>query len=124
MSKVKSKYVDVYLLPVSKTKLAAYKALARKCSKIFKDHGAIRYREYIGVDLKTMGGPMAFTKVIKLKAGEVLVYSCVEFKNKTARKKWLKGVMQDPRMDCMMDMKPIFDMKRMVVGGFSVIVDT
>jgi alkaline phosphatase len=87
-------------------------------------HGATRYREYVASDLKTEG-VLPFPAVVKLKRGETLVYAAVEFKSEAARNKAMKAIMADPAMNAMMPQgtKPPFDYRRMVYGGFKVIVD-
>lgn len=117
-----SKYVDVYLLPILEENLTEYKKLATKAGKVFIKNGALRYREYAASDL-TAEGVIPFTKPIKLKEGETIVYAAVEFKSEAHRNKAMKAIMKDPDMDCMMNGKPLFNYKRMVYGGFKVLVD-
>jgi uncharacterized protein YbaA (DUF1428 family) len=114
-------YVDLYILPIPKKHLAAYRRIANRFGKIIADHGALEYREFLGDDLKSkfIAG---FPTKIKLKPGEVLISSVVEFRSKTHRDQVNKRSMEDPRMKRMMTEKPIFDMKRMLYGGFSTFV--
>lgn len=102
----------------------AYKKLASAAGKLFVKHGALKYREYIASDLKTEG-VIPFTKIVKLKPGETIVYAAVEFKSEAHRNSVMKKVMADPEMAAMMPkgQKPPFDYKRMVYGGFKVLVD-
>lgn len=118
-----SKYVDVYLLPISEEKIPAYKEMAEKAGKIFRKHGALTYREYVASDLKVMGETTPFPSVIKLEAGEILVYASVEFESETHRNESMKRMFEDPEMHAVMPKEPVFDMKRMVYGGFAVLVD-
>ena len=114
-------YVDLYLLPLPKKNLSAYQRIAQQFGKIIDDHGALEYREWVGDDLKTKFGA-AFPGKIKLKPGEVLISSMVEFRSKSHRNQVNKKVMNDPRMKQLMSEPMLFDMKRMLYGGFSTIV--
>jgi len=116
-------YLDGYVIPVPRKEIAAYKRMARKCVPIFKDHGAIEFRECAGDDLRTkMGTP--FTKLSRLKRGETVMFSYVVYKSRAARDRALARIMKDPRMEAMMKSRKMpFDVKRMACGGFRVIVD-
>ncbi len=119
-----SKYADVYLLPILEKNIPSYKKIAAKAGKIFMKHGATRYREYVASDLKTEG-VVPFPAIIKLKKGETIVYAAVEFKSESHRNKAMKAIMADFDLMSMMpkDEPPPFDYRRMVYGGFKVIVD-
>ena len=112
-------YVDGYVLPVPKKKLQAYRRIAAKAGKIWREHGALDYKECAGDDLNTRFG-VSFPKAMKLKAGETVVFSYIVFKNKAHRDRVNAKVMKDPRISEGMDMP--FDVKRMVYGGFTVLV--
>jgi uncharacterized protein YbaA (DUF1428 family) len=119
-----SKYVDVYLLPIPEKNISAYKKMASAAAKVFLKHGALRYREYVASDLNVMEGIVAFPKRIKLKEGETLVYAAVEFASEAARNKAMKKIFADPQLNEMMDEQtPLFDYKRMIYGGFKILVD-
>jgi len=116
-------YVDGYVLPVPKKNLALYRSLARRAGKIWREHGALEYRECVGDDFSVKWAK-SFPRQIKLKRGETVVFSWIVFKSKADRDRVNKKVMKDPRLADMMDPKAIpFDMKRMVYGGFKVLVD-
>lgn len=119
-----SKYADVYLCPIAEENVAAYKKIAAAAGKIFMKNGALRYREYVASDLKTEE-VVPFPKVVKLKPGETLIYATVEFKSEAHRNSVMKKVMADPEMSAIMpnEKKPPFDYKRMVYGGFKILVD-
>ncbi len=118
-----SKYADVYLVPILEENLPAYKKMATLAGKLFMKHGALRYREYVASDLE-VEEVVPFPKRIKLKPGETLVYAAVEFKSEAHRNKAMKAIMKDPEMSAMMEgIKPPFDYKRMVYGGFKILVD-
>lgn len=115
-------YVDGYLLVVPNKHLAAYKRIAAKAGKIWREHGALDYRECAGEDLQTKYG-MPFGKLLKLKKNENVVFAFVIFKSRAARDRVNAKVMKDPRLSAMMDPKEMpFDMKRMSFGGFTTLV--
>jgi uncharacterized protein YbaA (DUF1428 family) len=115
-------YVDGFLVVVPKKKLRAYVAMAKAAGKVWRDHGAIEYRECVGEDLKTpCGAP--FPKVAKAKAGDTVVFAYITYKSRKHRDAVNTKVMQDPRLAKMATMPMPFDMKRMSHGGFDVIVD-
>ncbi len=117
-----SKYVDVYLLPIPEENIPAYKKLATKAGKLFIKNGALRYREYVASDLD-VENVVPFPKRIKLNEGETLVYAAVEFSSESHRNKTMKAIFADPELSEGMPEKPPFDYKRMVYGGFKVLVD-
>jgi uncharacterized protein YbaA (DUF1428 family) len=114
-------YVDGYVLPVQKKHLAAYKSLARKAGKIWRECGALDYRECVGDDLATKFG-MPFPKLVKPRAGETVVFSWVVFKSRAHRDKVNAKVMADKRLQKMPKIMP-FDPKRMTYGGFKTMVE-
>jgi uncharacterized protein YbaA (DUF1428 family) len=117
------KYVDGYVLPVPKKNLAAYRRMAQEAGKVWREYGALEFRECVGDDLKTKMA-VSFPRTIKLKRGEVVVFSWIVFKSRTHRDSVNARVMKDPRLAKMMDMKAMpFDPERMVYGGFRVVVD-
>ena len=67
-------YVDGYVLPVPKKNLDAYRRLAGKAGKIWREHGALEYRECAGDDLKTKFG-VPFPRLTKAKPGETAIFS-------------------------------------------------
>lgn len=118
-----SKYVDVYLLPIKEENIPEYKKIATMASKVFLKHGALKYREYVASDLNVQE-VIPFTKIIKLKPGETIVYAAVEFKSEAQRNKAMKAIMSDPAMaEMMKDKTPPFDWRKMVYGGFKILVD-
>lgn len=122
---IMSKYADVYLLPIPEENIRDYKKLATKAGKLFMKHGALRYREYEASDLN-VEDVVPFPKRIKLNKGETLVYAAVEFKSESHRNKAMKAIFADREMAAMMPKKgekPLFDYKRMVYGGFKILVD-
>ena len=117
------KYVDGFVLPLPKKNIDAYRRMARKASKVWRDHGALEYRECVGDDLEVKMG-MPFPKLAKLKPGETVVFAWIVYKSRAHRDRVNAKVMKDPRLAKMMDPKAMpFDVKRMVYGGFKVLVD-
>jgi uncharacterized protein YbaA (DUF1428 family) len=117
------RYVDGYVLPVPKKNLQAYRRMAQKAGRIWREHGALEYRECVGDDLKVKWGT-PFPRLTKLQRGETVVFSWIVFKSRAHRDRVNAKVMKDPRLAAMMDAKAMpFDAKRMVYGGFKVLVD-
>ena len=116
-------YVDGYVVAVPKKKKADYVRMARKASRVWLDHGALEVRECWGDDVKP-GKVTSFPQAVKLKPGEVVVFSWVVYTSKAARNRINARVMKDPRLADMMDPKSLpFDGKRMFWGGFKTIVE-
>lgn len=116
-------YVDGFVVPVPRRKIAAYLKIARKCGKIWKEHGALEYRECVADDVKK-GKWTSFPQSVKLKASEAVIFSWIVYRSKAARNAVLKKVMSDARMKPMMNMNMMpFDGKRMIYGGFKLRVD-
>ena len=117
------RYVDGFVLPVPEENLKLYRRIAQKAGKIWKEHGALQYIEAVGDDLDNNWG-VAFPKAVKLKPGEVPLFSFIVYKSRADRDKVNAKVMSDPRLKKMMDGGPMpFEVKRMVYGGFKVMVD-
>jgi uncharacterized protein YbaA (DUF1428 family) len=121
---VPMRYVDGYILPVPKKNLRAYSRMAKKARKIWREHGALEYRECVGDDLKVKFG-VPFPRLAKAKPGETVVFSWIVFKSRAHRDRVNAKVMQDPRIKDMCNGKTMpFDVTRMAYGGFEVAVDT
>ncbi len=116
------RYVDGFVLPVPKKNLASYRRMAAKAGKVWKEHGALEYRECAGDDLKVKMG-LPFPKLGKVKSNETVVFSWIVYKSKSHRNAVNKKVMKDPRIEKMMTGPAPFDYKRMAYGGFRVMVD-
>lgn len=115
-------YVDGFLIPVPKKKAAAYRAMARKAGKVWREHGALDYKECIADDVKP-GKWTSFPRAVKLKAGEVVWFSYIVYKSRQHRDRVNAKVMKDKRLAAMMDPKKMpFDGKRFIWGGFKVAV--
>jgi uncharacterized protein YbaA (DUF1428 family) len=118
-----ARYADGFVIPIPKKHLDAYRRMARKAGKVWKEHGALEYRECIADDVKP-GKVTSFPQSVKLKRDETVIYSWIVFKSRAHRDRVNAKVMKDPRLADMMDAKTMpFDGQRMVYGGFNVIVD-
>jgi uncharacterized protein YbaA (DUF1428 family) len=118
-----AKYVDGFVLAVPKKNLPAYRRMAREAGKVWRKYGALDFKECVGDDLTPKGFPFPFTKAIKMKPGETVVFSYIVFKSRAHRDRVNAKVMKDPFMAKYEDKPMPFDMKRMAYGGFKVIVD-
>ncbi len=117
------RYVDGFVIPVPKAKLAAYRRMSRKAGTVWREFGALEYRECVEDDVK-MGKLTSFPRSVKLKPNEVVVFSWIVFKSRLERDRINAKVMKDPRLAAMMDPDRLpFDAKRMIYGGFKVSVD-
>jgi len=115
-------YVDGFIIPVPKNKLPAYRRIARKAGTVWRDHGAIEFRECVADDVP-VGKLTSFPRSVKLKRGETVVFSWITFKSRAHRDRVNAKVMKDPRLDKMMNPAAMpFDVKRMIYGGFRTIV--
>jgi uncharacterized protein YbaA (DUF1428 family) len=115
-------YVDGYVVPVPKKKIAAYRRMAQKAGKIWREHGALEFVETVADDVKP-GKVTSFPQSVKLKAGETVVFSYIVYKSRKDRDRVNAKVMKDKRLEAMMNPKSMpFDAKRMFWGGFRVMV--
>ncbi len=117
------RYVDGFLLPLPKKNVTTYRRMAKLGAKVWRDHGALEYRECIGEDLAPKFG-VPFPRSAKAKKGETVVLAWIVFRSRAHRDRVNARVMKDPRMAKMMAAGPMpFDMKRMAYGGFEVLVE-
>ena len=116
------RYVDGFVLPMPRKNIASYRAMARLGARVWRDHGAVEYLECVGDDLEGKFG-LSFPRGIRAKSGETVVFSWIVFKSRAHRDRVNVKVMNDPRLAKMMNSKMPFDVKRMMYGGFKVIVD-
>lgn len=116
-------YVDGFVLPIPKKSRAAYTRMARTAGKVWREHGALDYKECMADDVKP-GKWTSFPQAVKLKKNEVVWFSYVVYRNRKHRDRVLAKVMKDKRLAGMMDPKKLpFDGRRMIYGGFDVVVD-
>jgi len=117
------RYVDGFVVPVPKTSLAAYRRMSQKAGKVWREHGALEYIECVADDVKR-GKWTSFPQSVKLKRGEVVVFSYIVYKSRAHRDRVNAKVMKDKRLASMMDPEALpFDGKRFIWGGFKVLVD-
>ncbi|MGH8579930.1 MAG: DUF1428 domain-containing protein [Gammaproteobacteria bacterium] len=117
------RYVDGFVLPVPKKNVQAYRRMAQKAGKVWREHGALEYIECIADDVKP-GKLTSFPQSVKLKPGETVFFSWIVYKSRTHRDRVNAKVMKDPRLAKMMDPKTMpFDGKRMFWGGFKTMVE-
>ncbi len=116
-------YVDGFVVPVRKDKLDAYKAMARACGEVWREHGALSFRENVAEDVKP-GKLTSFPQAVNLEEDEVVVFSWIEYPSRAERDAINDKVMKDPRLAEFMKPESMpFDGKRMIYGGFETIVD-
>jgi len=116
-------YVDGFITPVPKKKLAEYRRVSTKMDRIMREHGALEFRECVADDVK-WGKRTSFPRSVKQRAGETVFFSYIVFKSRAHRDQVNARVMKDKRVLPMMDPKTFaFDGKRMIYGGFKVVVD-
>jgi len=116
-------YVDGFVVPVPKRKLEAYRRMAKKAGKVWREYGALEYRECIADDVK-WGKRTSFPRSVKQKPGETVMFSYIVYKSRAQRDRINAKVMKDPRLADMMDMKSLpFDAKRMIYGGFKLLLE-
>ena len=116
-------YVDGFVIPVPTKNLKAYRRIAQKFGEVWRDHGALAFRECVADDVK-VGKWTSFPRSVKLKRGETVVWSYIVYKSRTHRDRVNAKVMKDPRMTSIMNPKALpFDGKRMIFGGFKVLVE-
>lgn len=120
-------YVDGFVIPLPKRKVAAYVKIAKKASRVWRDHGALDYKECVGDDLrvKTPDGKWAtpFRKIAKLKPGEAVVFAYIVYKSRAHRDRVNAKVLKDARMTAMGAEAMPFDMARVCYGGFKTVVE-
>jgi uncharacterized protein YbaA (DUF1428 family) len=114
-------YVDGFVVPVPKDKLAAYRKMARLAGGLFKEHGALSVTECLADDVKP-GKWTSFPRSVKLKADETVVFSWITYRSRKHRDSVLAKAFRDPRMPTDPKTFP-FDGKRMIFGGFKTIVE-
>jgi len=114
-------YVDGFIVPVKKKKLAVYRRQSRKAGKIWREHGALDYREYVADDVE-VGKLTSFPRSVKLKRDETVVFSWIEYKSRAHRDRVNAKVIKDKRFAHSNDPSTwAFDGKRLIYGGFTLL---
>ena len=114
-------YVDGFVLAVPKARLADYRKMARKTGKLWMEHGALSFVECVADDVPA-GRLTSFTRAVKLKRGEIVVFAWISYKSRRHRDAVNKKVMADRRLETDMSKAP-FDGERMIHGGFKSIIE-
>ena len=115
-------YVDGFVVPVPKKNLDAYRRMARTCAKVWREYGALDYRECVADDVKP-GKYTSFPQSVKLKPDEIVIFAYIVYKSRAQRDRIMAKVMKDPRLASMMNAKTMpFDGTRMFWGGFKTLV--
>ena len=116
-------YVDGFVIPVPEGNLGAYLDMARQAGKIWREHGALEFRECVADDVK-MGEVTSFPRSVHLEEGETVVFSWIMFESREQRDRVNAEVMKDARFEEMMKSEAMpFDGQRMIYGGFSTAVE-
>ncbi len=116
-----ARYVDGFVIPLPKKNLEKYRKIAKLAGKVWKEYGALEYIECVADDVKK-GKVTSFPQSVKLKPGEIVVFSWIVYKSRAQRDAILKKVMKDPRIEAMGPEGMPFDGKRMIYGGFKPVV--
>jgi uncharacterized protein YbaA (DUF1428 family) len=116
-----SHYVDGFVVPVPKSKIDAYRAMAETAGAVWIEHGALEFRECVADDVKP-GQLTSFPQAVQLKNDEVVVFSWIVYASREDRDRINEKVMADPRLDMDPATMP-FDPKRMFFGGFRTLVE-
>ncbi|HEY6831271.1 MAG TPA: DUF1428 domain-containing protein [Pseudolabrys sp.] len=115
-------YVDGFVVPVPKKKVSAYRSMARKAGKIWREYGALEFRECVADDVQ-VGKRTSFPRSVKLKPNETVMFSWIVYRSRGQRDRVMAKVMKDKRLAAMMETKDLpFDAKRMIFGGFKTMV--
>lgn len=115
------KYVDGYVVPIPTRNVKAYKSIAQKAGKIWREHGALDYCESVAEDTG-IEGVVSFLQLAGAKKGETVIFAYIVYKSRAHRDKVNAKVMQDPRMAKLCGKKIPFDAKKMAFSGFNVLV--
>jgi uncharacterized protein YbaA (DUF1428 family) len=115
-----AQYVDGFVIPILRKNVPAYRRLASAAGKVWREHGALAYRECVGDDLPASG---LFSKQLKLKRGETVIFAWVVYTSRAHRDRVNKKVMRDPRITRVDKSEIPFDSRRMLYGGFTTIVE-
>ncbi len=114
-------YVDGFLVPVPKARLEEYRKLATLAGSIWREHGALAYAECIGDDVP-YGELTSFPRAVQAKDDEIIIFSWIRYASREHRDAVNARVMADDRLKAAMADMP-FEGKRMIFGGFTVMLD-
>ncbi len=117
-----SNYIDGFILPIPRARLDRYRRVVEAVAAIWKEHGALDYREYVGDDV-VVEGTRSFVETAGAADDEVVIFGWVTFESKDARDQANERVAADPRMAELIDPAELgFDARRMAYGGFQTLV--
>lgn len=114
-------YVDGFVLPVKKARLADYKIMAELGRMVWMEHGALDYKEFVADDAP-VGEVTSFPRSVKLEADEIVIFAYILFRDRAHRDEVNAKAQYDPRMHSAPEDMP-FDPKRMIYGGFAGLVE-
>ena len=115
-------YIDGFVLPIPRARLEEYQRQAAMVADIWKEHGALDYREYVGDDMH-LEGTASFIDLVRAADDEVIVYGWVMFESREARDRANEKVATDPRVADVIDPATSgFDAGRMAYAGFRPLV--
>ena len=112
-------YIDGFVIPVPAGQREAYLAVARMAAEVFREHGASRVVECWGDDVPE-GKVTSFPLAVRREEGESVVFSWIEWPSREVRDEGLRKAMADERLQ---DAPMPFDGKRMIMGGFEIVLD-
>jgi uncharacterized protein YbaA (DUF1428 family) len=114
-------YVDGFVVPVPKAKIEDYRRVAANAGNVWREHGALAFVECLADDVKP-GKWTSFPQAVNLEPDETVVFSYIVYPSREERDRINALVMKDPRIDMDPAHMP-FDGKRMIWGGFNVLVE-
>ncbi|MDZ5698024.1 DUF1428 domain-containing protein [Chelativorans sp. M5D2P16] len=114
-------YVDGFLVAVPKANLETYKEISRKAGEVWMEYGALSYVETVADDVP-YGELTSFPRAVQAKDDEIVIFAWITYENRAARDKINAKVMADPRLQGD-EWKDVFDGKRMIFGGFEMVVE-
>ncbi|MBR0692295.1 DUF1428 domain-containing protein [Bradyrhizobium lablabi] len=114
-------YVDGFIVAVPKKNLKTYARMSKKAGKVWREYGALDYREWVADDVRP-GKSTSFPQSVKLKSGETVVFAWITYKSRAQRNRINTKVMADKRLTSMNTKSMPFDPKRMIYGGFTDLV--
>lgn len=120
-------YVDGFVLPVPTDKLEDYRAMSAKAAVVWKEYGALDYKECVLDDTTPAEGLRSFPEIAGAKEGETVIFAYIVYNSRAHRDEVNAKVMADPRLQEMCPMSNPdavmpFDPSRMACGGFQAIV--
>jgi uncharacterized protein YbaA (DUF1428 family) len=114
-------YVDGFVLPLPKGSVEAYRKIATDAGKVWREYGALDYRECIADDVKP-GKLTSFPQSVNLEPDETVVFAWILYESREHCDEVNAKVMADPRIANMDPAAMPFDGNRMIYGGFETLV--